>query len=311
MKLKGTITEQNLLKAFAGESQARNRYTFFAQTAKEEGYEQIAGIFAETADQELAHARRFFDFLDDGGMLLINAEYPAGRPAWMSKYVEMPIANPMDFGPDVRPFPAGRVPGGGNMAFRRAGLVGYGGFDPSLGRVNGELIGGEENDFFERLLQGGETIWYVPGAVMWHIIPPAKLTGAYFRRLSYNVGVSQRLRAEIHRRRPSCWRSPNGRRRSCSAARCRPANRGGCCACVWKSAGGCLRKLKIRSCRLWSHAISPSRGRDLGWGRIVNTAERRKNAGRQRILRKKIGCDSGMRCCFKYKGLNICSALCI
>ena len=205
MKLKGTITEQNLLKAFAGESQARNRYTFFAQTAKEEGYEQIAGIFAETADQELAHARRFFDFLDDGGMLLINAEYPAGRPAWMSKYVEMPIANPMDFGERVRPFPAGRVPGGGNMAFRRAGLAGYGGFDQTLGRVNGELIGGEENDFFERLLLGGETIWYVPGAVMWHIIPPAKLTGAYFRRLSYNVGVSQRLRAEIHRRLPKTF----------------------------------------------------------------------------------------------------------
>ena len=99
----------------------------------------------------------------------IVAEYPAGRPAWMSKYVEMPIANPMDFGERVRPFPAGRVPGGGNMAFRRAGLAGYGGFDPTLGRVNGELIGGEENDFFERLLLGGETIWYVPGAVMWRI----------------------------------------------------------------------------------------------------------------------------------------------
>lgn len=79
MRLKGTITEQNLLKAFAGESQARNRYTFFAQTAKEEGYEQIAAIFAETADQELAHARRFFDFLDGGGMITIEAEYPAGR----------------------------------------------------------------------------------------------------------------------------------------------------------------------------------------------------------------------------------------
>ena len=85
------------------------------------------------------------------------------------------------------------------------GLAGYGGFDPTLGRVNGELIGGEENDFFERLLLGGETIWYVPGAVMWHIIPPAKLTGAYFRRLSYNVGVSQRLRAEIHRRLPKTF----------------------------------------------------------------------------------------------------------
>ena len=123
----------------------------------------------------------------------------------MSKYVEMPIANPMDFGPEVRPFPAGRVPGGGNMAFRRSGLAGYGGFDPTLGRVNGELIGGEENDFFERLLAGGETIWYVPDAVMWHIIPPAKLTEAYFRRLSYNVGVSQRLRAQIHRRLPKTY----------------------------------------------------------------------------------------------------------
>ena len=149
----------------------------------------------------------FFDAHPDavvaGGRII--AEYVSGRPAWMSKYVEMPIANPMDFGERVRPFPAGRVPGGGNMAFRRAGLAGYGGFDPTLGRVNGELIGGEENDFFERLLLGGETIWYVPGAVMWHIIPPAKLTGAYFRRLSYNVGVSQRLRAEIHRRLPKTF----------------------------------------------------------------------------------------------------------
>lgn len=135
-----------------------------------------------------------------GGRII--AEYPSGRPDWMSHYVEMPIANPMNFGPEVRPFPAGKVPGGGNMAFRRDGLAGYGGFDPSLGRVNGELIGGEENDFFERLRDGGETIWYVPGAVMWHIIPPQKLTCDYFRRLSYHVGVSQRLRARIHHRLP-------------------------------------------------------------------------------------------------------------
>lgn len=135
-----------------------------------------------------------------GGRII--AEYPTGRPDWMSHYVEMPIANPMDFGPEVRSFPKGRVPGGGNMAFRLAGLASYGGFDPSLGRVNGRLIGGEENDLFERLLQGGETIWYVPDAVMWHIIPPRKLTRDYFRNLSYNVGVSQRLRAQIHHRLP-------------------------------------------------------------------------------------------------------------
>ena len=76
--IQGTKTEQNLLKAFAGESQARNRYTLFAQKAKEEGYEQIMGIFAETAEQELAHATRFFKFMQ-GGMVSITAEYPAGR----------------------------------------------------------------------------------------------------------------------------------------------------------------------------------------------------------------------------------------
>ena len=76
--VKGTRTEQNLLKAFAGESQARTRYTFFASVAKKEGYEQIAGVFAETADQEKEHAKRFFKFLE-GGDLEITASYPAGR----------------------------------------------------------------------------------------------------------------------------------------------------------------------------------------------------------------------------------------
>ena len=75
--LKGTKTEQNLLKAFAGESQARNRYEFFASVAKKEGYEQIAAIFQETANQEKEHAKRYFKFLE-GGMTEIVASYPAG-----------------------------------------------------------------------------------------------------------------------------------------------------------------------------------------------------------------------------------------
>lgn len=75
--LKGTETEKNLLKSFAGESQARNRYTFFASKAKKEGYVQIADIFAETADQEKEHAERFFKFLE-GGTPEITACYPAG-----------------------------------------------------------------------------------------------------------------------------------------------------------------------------------------------------------------------------------------
>ena len=76
--LKGTKTEQNLLKAFAGESQARNRYEFFIKVAKQEGYEQIAAIFQETANHEKSHAKRFFKFLE-GGVTEIIASYPAGK----------------------------------------------------------------------------------------------------------------------------------------------------------------------------------------------------------------------------------------
>lgn len=75
--IKGTQTEKNLLTSFAGESQARMRYTYFASTAKKEGYEQIAAIFNETAEQEKEHAKRFFKFLE-GGMVEITASYPAG-----------------------------------------------------------------------------------------------------------------------------------------------------------------------------------------------------------------------------------------
>lgn len=76
--IKGTKTEQNLLKAFAGESQARNRYEFFAKVAMEEGFNQIASIFQKTADQEKQHAKRFFSFLE-GGDTEITACYPAGK----------------------------------------------------------------------------------------------------------------------------------------------------------------------------------------------------------------------------------------
>jgi rubrerythrin len=75
--IKGTRTEKNLLASFAGESQARNRYTFFASVAKKEGYEQIAAIFTESAEQEKEHAKRFFKFLE-GGDVEITATYPAG-----------------------------------------------------------------------------------------------------------------------------------------------------------------------------------------------------------------------------------------
>ena len=75
--LKGTQTEKNLLASFAGESQARNRYTYFASKAKKDGYEQISAIFLETADNEKEHAKKFFKFLE-GGEVEISAAFPAG-----------------------------------------------------------------------------------------------------------------------------------------------------------------------------------------------------------------------------------------
>lgn len=77
MSLRGTQTEKNLLASFAGESQARNRYTYFASQAKKDGYEQVAAIFETTANQEKEHAKRFFKFLEGGGVEIV-ATFPAG-----------------------------------------------------------------------------------------------------------------------------------------------------------------------------------------------------------------------------------------
>ncbi len=123
--------------------------------------------------------------------------YETGRPHWMSLYTEKPIANPTDWGGRVRPFPDGHIPAGGNMAFRRSALERCGLFNPDLGRIGDRLIGGEESDLFARLRRAGEPCYYTPGAVIEHIIPARKLTRDYFDRLCYNIGVSQRIRADL------------------------------------------------------------------------------------------------------------------
>lgn len=135
------------------------------------------------------------DAASAGGKVI--AVYEAGRPRWMSPFTEQPIANPMDYGEKTVLFPKGRIPAGGNMAFRRAVLERHGLFNPDLGRVGDRLIGGEESDLFARLERAGEPCYYVPGAVIRHIIPLRKLTREYFDSLCNNVGVSQRRRAEL------------------------------------------------------------------------------------------------------------------
>jgi len=91
MELQGSKTEKNILTAFAGESQARNRYTYFASEAKKEGYEQISFIFTETGDQEKEHAKRLFKLLK-GGDVEIEAAFPAGVIAATAKNLEAAAA---------------------------------------------------------------------------------------------------------------------------------------------------------------------------------------------------------------------------
>ena len=136
------------------------------------------------------------DAMAAGGEII--AEYPTGRPRWMSRYAERPIANPMSFGNNVRLFPKGRIPGGGNMAMRRRLFDCIGEFNTSLGRTGKRLLGGEESDLFERIAKHGHKVYYAPRAIMYHIIPAEKLTRDYFTRLATNTGISQRTRAELN-----------------------------------------------------------------------------------------------------------------
>lgn len=132
----------------------------------------------------------------------IVAEYLIAKPDWMSSYTERPIANTLYLGDEIKPFPKDRIPGGGNMAIRRDAIRRYGVFDTSLGYVGEDLVGGEESDLFERLDIAEAKYYYVPKAVMYHLIPEQKLTKEYFERLCFNIGVSQRRRARyFHRER--------------------------------------------------------------------------------------------------------------
>lgn len=102
MKIKGTQTEKNILKSFAGESQASRRYEIFAKVARKEGYEQIAGIFEETADQEKQHAKVFFEYLE-GGMVEITAAYPAGKIGTTAENLEASAAGENEEWTDLYP----------------------------------------------------------------------------------------------------------------------------------------------------------------------------------------------------------------
>ncbi|MCD8172284.1 MAG: glycosyltransferase [Alistipes sp.] len=171
--------------------------------ARNKGIAECRGdIIAIIDDDELVNKQfaagylSFFDSRPDavaaGGK--ITPLYEAGRPAWMSRFMEVPVAGTLDLGDRPREFPQGRYPFGGNMAFRSETLGRAGLFDPAYGRSGSALLAGEEKELFERIRRCGGKVYWVPGPEIFHIIGPERLTRHYFERLNYMGGVSERNR---------------------------------------------------------------------------------------------------------------------
>ena len=153
----------------------------------------------ETINKEFVSA--YIDLFDNHGAFVaagaLKVCYDTARPKWMSHYTEKMIANPLDLGDEVITITRTVTPTGGNMAFNREVFNIYGNFNVSLGRKGTALFGGEENELFDRIRDLGERIIYSPHAIAYHHIADKKLTAEYFDKLSYGVGVSKRIRAEI------------------------------------------------------------------------------------------------------------------
>ncbi len=116
------------------------------------------------------------------------------EPQWMSHYTRLLVTGQLDLGSTEREFPKGAYPGGGNAAYRKIVFDQVGLFNPELGRKGNSLIGAEEKDLFDKMTSRGIRFYYLPTAILYHLIPPTKLTDDYFNRLTYSIGVSERYR---------------------------------------------------------------------------------------------------------------------
>ena len=168
----------------------------------------------ETINKEFVSA--YIDLFENHGAFVaagaLKVCYDSARPKWMSHYTEKMIANPLDLGDEVITITRTVTPTGGNMAFNREVFNIYGNFDVSLGRKGTALFGGEENELFDRIRDLGERIFYAPHAIAYHHIADRKLTAEYFDKLSYGVGVSKRLRAEIRGEENELYRDERKKR---------------------------------------------------------------------------------------------------
>ena len=132
------------------------------------------------------------DAVAAGGPIL--PVYETQEPSWMSHYTRQLITGRLYLGSRQRQFPRGAFPGGGNACYRKTVFDAVGPFNVQLGRKGNSLIGAEEKDLFDKMTTRGMHFYYLPNAILYHIIPPHKLTPDYFQRLTYGIGVSEHYR---------------------------------------------------------------------------------------------------------------------
>lgn len=142
----------------------------------------------------LAFFERNRDAAAAGGVMIPLYEYEL--PRWVSKYPEQMLSSKLCLGSRQMEFPRRKFPIGGNMAFRREVFNKSGNFNTSLGRKGEQLLGGEEKDLFMRIRAAGEKIYYLPDAVVYHIIPESRFTFEHLDKLSLMVGRSEKIRSQ-------------------------------------------------------------------------------------------------------------------
>lgn len=136
--------------------------------------------------------RRNPEIVAAGGRIL--PEYETEEPQWMSHYTRQLITGKLDLGLKEKEFPKGTFPGGGNAAYRKSVFNAVGLFNVELGRKGDSLIGAEEKDLFDKMTSKGIKFFYLPNAILYHLIPAKKLTRDYFDRLTRGIGVSEYYR---------------------------------------------------------------------------------------------------------------------
>lgn len=143
------------------------------------------------------------DAAASGGRVIPKYNFKA--PKWLSPFTEKPIGGTLNMGARIKEFGTG-YPTGCNMAFRRSAVERSGGFNTSLGRTGGKLLAGEEKDFFDRIKRCGGRVFYLPTAIVYHIIPKERFSKEYFDKVTLMIGCSERIRTKSISTKAYCQR---------------------------------------------------------------------------------------------------------